>query len=91
MGDENRNLTLEDEAPQWYYLFDLLDSHAKHYVKPTNTFSHGERIPDPRRNPKGVLYNDETNCVEADVPAFVNQVAHKLLMSDPGLKKNMWT
>ena len=42
MGSESdRTLTPEEEMPQWYNLFDLLDSHAKHYVKPTNTFSHG--------------------------------------------------
>ena len=29
--------------------------------------------------------------MEADVPALVNQVAHRLLMTDASIKKNSWT
>ena len=92
MGEErDRNYTAEEEMPQWIDLFDLMDSHAKLFISPTNSFTHGESIPDPRNNPNGMYHNDETYCVEADVTAFVSQVAHKLLMLDPGLKKNMGT
>ena len=60
MDDENKFPTPEDEACQWYRVTDLMDTHVTHYVAPTNEFSHGERIPDPCRNPKGPFHNDVT-------------------------------
>ena len=77
----------EAELLQVYRVVDLTCSSINHYVTPVRNWPFCELHKGP---PQGVepYYNDPDHAVRASVPAWINQVAMKLLASEPPILTN---